>query len=100
MNNYLKNKKKSFYERVYKKLGLMNKCKHHNRKVRIEFMCNQCYLVQGNSKLASECPHKDRTHHSRGLCKQCYQKTYHCVVTDMRADGNQIKKIIDKNDTE
>lgn len=76
----------------------MGACLHDERKHRAKFLCHFCYLIKGNKKKATECPHKNRTHHSRGLCKSCYQRTYYKVVTDLQADEEQIKEIIDKDD--
>ena len=81
-------------------LDAMATCQHNDRKHRAKFLCHFCYLMKGNQKKATECPHKDRTHHSRGLCKSCYQRTYYKVVTDLQADEEKIKEIIDKDGEE
>lgn len=81
-------------------LDSMHGCQHDDRKHRAKLMCHFCYLTKGNKKRATDCPHKNRTHHSRGLCKSCYQRTYYKVVTDLQADEEQIKEIIDKDGEE
>ena len=60
-----------------KRVKLVNKCPHPERKHCAKNMCSSCYRKYGREKKAYKCPHSDRSAYSKGLCQYCYLKDYH-----------------------
>ncbi|CAG9323366.1 unnamed protein product [Blepharisma stoltei] len=53
------------------------RCTHTDRKIYARNMCNHCYRMFGQNKMAWTCPHRDRQHYAKGRCQLCYLKEYH-----------------------